>query len=310
MILISTTDVVVEPGSVEVPESGAQPQTTSMTWTWTAPWLGRTWVLTDPAGSVLKLEGATLPEASPTHWWSEAPTVDGSNWEGMRAGRDEAFIPVWVEGATWEQFRDTRTEFMASLDPAREGVLRVTQPDGVWREIPLRYENGKPSQDLDVALSLYDRYAITWSAGDPYWRGAEVTRRYSNDAGAAFFPGTPFTIGPGLTLQDPTIVNPGDVEAYPVWRVEGPFAGFSVGVGDSLVEMTLTRSVGQFVEIDMSPRRLTILDETGADRWDYVTEVAFSAIPAGATQLSTLVVGASSATAIGLTFTPRYRRAW
>ncbi|MBC8093523.1 MAG: phage tail family protein [Pseudonocardia sp.] len=261
----------------------------------------------------MKLAGALgIGQADPTHWWSEAPTVDGASWEGHRVGSGEVFLPLMVQGDTYAGFEAAHTSFMASLDPRHEGLLRVVRPDGRWREIGCRYTSGTtgPTADWDVTRSLVATYGVTWTTADPYWRGEAVTHRFENDAGAAFFPGPPFTIGKGLTLQDPTIVNPGDLEAYATWRIDGPFTGFSVGVGTSLVEMTFTRSAGQWVEIDMNPRQLTIVDQAGVDRWDNVTEVAFSSIPSGSTQLSTTVTGASAASAIELRFTPRYRRPW
>lgn len=307
MILVSRTPVVVDP-PVE-PTPVPRPQ---FTWTWSADWLDRSWDLTDTSSPVLKLAGATgIGQADPTHWWSEAPTIDGASWEGHRTASGEVFLPLLVQGDDYATFEAEHQAFMASLNPAREGVLRVTRPNGQWREIACRYASGGDmTADYDVTQSLAATYGITWTTADPFWRGAEIVATFVNSAGGAFYPGPPFTITPGLTMQDPTILNPGDVDAHPVWRVEGPFTGFSVGIGDSLVEMTLTKSAGQYVEIDMRPRRLTILDEAGVDRWDNVTEVSFSAIPPGQTTLTTNVTGAGSTSGIVLTFTPRYRRAW
>lgn len=309
MILVTTTAPVDAPPVEETP-----PEVTSsqMTWTWSADWLDRSWDLTDVSSSVVKLAGATgIGQVDSTHWWSDAPTVDGSHWEGLNTPRGSVFVPLLVQGDTFETFYAEHTAFMRSLDPRREGTLRITRADGRWREIGCRYTSGGDmTADYDVTASLAATYGITWATADPYWRGEEVVARFANSAGGPFFPGPPFTITPGLNLQDPTIVNPGDLDAYPVWRIEGPFTAFSVGVGDSLVEMTLTRSAGQYVEIDMHPRKLTIRDQAGVDRWDNVTEVSFSSIPSGQTTLTTNVTGAGTASAITLTFTPKYRRAW
>lgn len=308
MIVVSRTPVVVETPD----ETTSRPPRPQFTWTWAADWLERSWELTNPRSPVVKLAGATgIGQADPTHWFTEAPTIDGASWEGYRTGSGEVFLPLLVQGDDYETFQAEHDAFMASLNPGREGVLRVTRPDGRWREVACRYTSGGDmTADYDVTSSLAATYGITWTTADPFWRGEEIAARFVNDAGGSFFPGPPFTITPGLTLQDPTIVNPGDIDAYPVWRIEGPFTAFSVGIGDSLVEMTLTKLAGQFVEIDMRPHRLTIRDEAGADRWDDVTEVSFSSIPPGQTTLTTTVTGAGTGSALVLTFTPRYRRAW
>jgi hypothetical protein len=77
------------------------------------------------------------------------------------------------------------------------------------------------------------------------------------------------------------------------------------------VDITATKTAGQWIEIDMDPRRLTVLDNTGADLWESVTEAEFAAIPPGVqVELTTTVTGAESGTLVELSMRPRYRRAW
>lgn len=310
MILVSTAPAGAESGAVEMPQTPA-PQG-QMTWTWSAPWLGREWTLTDTASPVMKMAGAQgVGQVDPTHWWSEAPTVDGSQWEGFRTGRGEVFIPLLVSSDTYDGFEVEHEAFMQTLDPRQEGVLRVTRPNGRWREIGCRYTSGaEMTADWDVTTSLAATYGVTWATADPYWRGQEVVARFQNAIATRLLPAPPFVLSAGQTLANATVTNPGDVESYALWRIEGPFSSFSVGVGDSLVDVALPKFAGEYVEIDMRPRRLTITDETGADRWDNVTDVVFSEIPPGKTPLTVVVNGSGAGSAVTLTFTPRYRRAW
>jgi hypothetical protein len=309
--VILVTVPVVDAGNEE-PRVETGPATNALSWTWTAPWLDRTYNLTDLTSPVLKLRGATgTGQADPTHWWSEAPTIDGSEWEGSRTGRGSVFLPLQVTGFDTADFMTNHDAFVATLDPKREGLIRVTRPDGTWREASCRYESGADLPiTLDPVMACRAVYGITWATADPYWRGEEIIARFENETPPPFFPFPPLVLASGQSLANAPVTNPGEVAAYPVWRIEGPFSSFSVGVGDSLAEMTLAKVTGQWVEIDMNPRRGTFRDETGADVGDYVTEWNFEAIPPGTTQLTTVVNGSGVDTAVTLTFTPRYRRAW
>jgi len=306
--------VVAAPAAGEVVPvvDGPQVAVEALSWTWTAPWLNRSWNLTDLSSPVLKLRGATgTGQADPTHWWSEAPTIDGSQWEGARIGRGQVFLPLEVHAADSATFLVEHEAFMQSLKPRQQGVLRVSRPDGQWREIGCRYESGADlAIELDPVKSHRAVYGITWATPDPYWSGAPVSVTFVQPVATTFFPGPPFTIGAGSSLNSATVTNPGDEDAYPVWRITGPFTSFTVGVGAAVVSMTRTVTAGGWIEIDMTPRALTIVDNAGVDRWDDVTAVEFAPIPPGEVDLVTTMVGSFAGSAASLTFTPRYGRGW
>lgn len=280
---------------------------------WTS-WTGESWEITSHRSPVYALQGATgLGMVDPVHRWSESPTVDGAGWDSARTGPGEVFMPVRVTGGSLEEFLDAHAAFLRSLDPNRTGVLRITRPDATWREVECRYVSGADAQmDLDPLMRRKVVYGVTWATGDPYWRGEPVSQLFENETPAGgFFPGPPFTLGKGATLAGSTTTNPGDVDAYPVWRVNGPFTGFSVGVGASAASVTITKGAGGWVEIDMHPRKLTILDETGVDRWDNITAAEFEGIPPGVeVDVTTAITSPGVGASVSLKYVPRYRRAW
>jgi hypothetical protein len=268
--------------------------------------------LTNPASPVLKLRGATGTGQAPVeHWWTDAAQLDGSEWDGARIARGSVFLPLRVSGHDSMDFIDKHTAFKRSLDPSQLGSLRVSRPDGTSRTIACRYESGADSAiELDPVMMCRAVYGVTWANAEPFWSGEPVVKEFAYAAASSFFPGPPFTLASASTLASATVVNPGDVEAYPVWRVTGPFTGFEVGVGASVVAITLTRTAGQWVEIDMNPRRLTIVDNAGTRRWDAATEAVFEPIPPGEVALTTQVDDPDVGTKVTLSFTPRYREAW
>jgi hypothetical protein len=296
-----------DPGRVDDPG----PETVALSWQLRAPWLSRSWDLTSLASPVIKLRGATgTGQVDPTHWWSEAPQVDGASWEGLRIGKGEVFIPLEVTGRDTVDFFTHHDRFVRALDPRREAAVRVTRPDGRWREIPVRYASGADFPiTLDPAKARRAVYGITWATADPFWRGPEEVLTFGTGAVHPFFPGPPFQFSAGQSLATSRVVNPGDENSYPVWRVSAPFTGFSVGVADSLVVMDLTKDSG-YIDIDMNPNRLTILDEDGVERWDAADEFTTAPIPPGTTVLTTKVDNPGTGSAVELTYEPRYRRGW
>jgi hypothetical protein len=222
------------------------------------------------------------------------------------------FLPVTIETTPFSDIIGTERAFFAGMDPRTEGTLRVTQPDGQWREIVCRYLDGAEGEyETDPMLTGRAVHSVRMTANDPFWRGEPVTARFAYpDATPSFFTGPPFRLAPSEVLGASTVINPGDVDAYALWRIDGPFTDFTVGVGASVVTMSLSKALGEWVEIDMNPTELTMTDEEGEDLWSSATDVSFDPIPPGEVQLQTVLTGASPGSAVEVSFTPRYLRAW
>ena len=312
MILVGVLTTPEVPGDGGTPGEPQPSRHVPLTWTLTAPWLERTWTLTDLASPVVKLRGAMgIGKAVPVHRWSESPVLDGSTWEGVRVERGEVFVPVMVQAADSQAFGAEHSAFMSALDRRREATLRLSRPNGSWRELAVRYAGGADSSiDLDPMASCLARYGVTWVAPDPFWRGEPVSAYFPYVTTPALFPGPPWVLAPNRTLSNATIVNPGDEDSYPTWRVDGPFTSFTVGIGAAVVSLTRTLTAGQWIDVDMTPGVLTIRDHNGVDRWDDVTAVEFAPIPPGTSSLVTSVVGSGAGSGVTLTFTPRYSTAW
>lgn len=311
MIIVRATglEVVEEPAPVVFNDG---PATASLSWRWLAPWLDLGWDLTDLTSPVLKLRGATgTGQVDPEHRWSEAAQLDGADWEDAHVGIGEVTLPLQVRGHDSADFLVQHDLFARSMDPKREGILQVRRPDGQWRQQLCRYAAGFDAPIvLDPVMQHRARYDITWATADPYWTGEPVITPFEYDDAPPFFPGPPFTLAPSVSLDRAEVVNPGDVPSHAVVRVNGPFSGFSVGVGAARVAVTRTAAAGEWVEVDMRPRRLTVVDQSGVDRWDDVDDFAAPPIPPGTSELTTTVLGSSPGSSVVVSFTPRYWRAW
>lgn len=272
---------------------------------------GSTWDLYD--GPVRVVSGAQgFGAAKPEHRWKSAPAIDGSTWSGSRTPQRAMTLPVYIHTADSMEWRDIDAAFWDAIDPSGECELRVETPDNRWRTLRMRYDDGADAQiDTDPLLLRYVTYALSFIAADPFWHGPPVTRQFKLGAMQPLFPGPPFNINPSNVLGAASIANPGDVETWPVWVVRGPFDGFTVGLGESVVSYVGPAAAGDSVTIDMHPHMLTIRNAAGADRWANATQVEMAALPPGENvDLNLALSGANAETRIELQYVPRYRRAW
>lgn len=306
---------VVEPAETWPPPGLVPPERTGLRLSWTAPWLGRTWELSDCDAPVYRVLGPVSNGLTdPSHQWLTAAKINGSLWQDHRVDVARETHLVGIETTTTAEFAVEHAAVMAWADPTREGLLRWTRPDGTWRELACRYESGLglSSWEGDPFEQCRALYPVTWVAADPFWAGPPMVLSFPYEVASSFFPGPPFTFAAASSLNSSQVDNPGDVPSYALWRVTGPFSSFTVGVGDALVQMAVSKAAGQWVEIDMRPGVYTMLDETGADMWDFQSEAAFEPIPPGVSDLTTSVSGSNLGPTSGVTlsFTPRYRSAF
>lgn len=272
---------------------------------------GQSWPLTR-AGQVKLMPGARgFGYPTPQHRRRESLS-HGSSHHGLRIPQRQVYMPVGIL-TTPGEFLDVDRAFGAGFDPYSTGRLRVTTADAEWREIECRYDEGFEGEyEFSPLFNGVAIYQIYLTAEDPFWRGAPVVEYYPfvADTGGPTFPGPPFYRPPANKLDgEGQIVNPGDVEAHAVERIDAPFTGFDVGIGDQFVSMTLTKATG-FVVVDTTGGMTTMTDETGANVRKYATNFQSPPIPPGETTLKLNVRNPGPGSAVTISFEPRFYRAW
>ena len=66
-----------------------------------------------------------------------------------------------------------------------------------------------------------------------------------------------------------TVINAGDVDSWPWWRVDGPISDLVLGVDGEEVPVPITLGAGEWMEIQTDPDEWAVRDHTGTDRtWD------------------------------------------
>lgn len=127
-------------------------------------------------------------------------------------------------------------------------------------------------------------------------------------ADVALAAGPPYYIGSGQSIANATMSNPGDVAAWPVWTVNGPFTSAEVGVDGRKVVVPFAMLAGESLTIDTAPSAQTAIDHTGAERTASLGAADFAPIePGESVALSLSLVGAGS---ISASLQPLHFRAW
>lgn len=205
--------------------------------------------------------------------------------------------------------REAVRDWVARLNPKAEGRLRVV-PHGEAgaREVVCRYSSG-----LDVLERGDPGWLVTTlvlEAHDPFWRDADETVLvFSEGSGTPFFPFPPLTLSPTHLLEDPSIVNTGDVPAEPVWVISGPVTTITltnVTTGDALT-FDAPLLAGESVTIDTRRGRRSVIDGTGANRYgDLAPGSRLWALDAGANEVLVSAPGSDGTTEVRMRWRRRY----
>jgi len=242
-------------------------------------------------------------------------------------------VHIYSDGGSIEWMLRDRA-FWSTMDPEDIGVWTVTHPDGNHRSLRLRFvSDGDKVRDHDPMKRGWDSYGITLVAEQPFWEGPPEVRSFAGQA-----PPLPFfeptgpqvvNIASAYSVANASMDNPGDVESYPRWFIEGPADTASVGVGSQVVDVPFAVDEGQSLVIESDPDLIgaTLYDiapgsegkkpsdrvvgvdlVNPVDKTPDLGEADFAAIPAGtAVPLSLTLVGLGKVEAQLPTL---YRRPW
>lgn len=274
---------------------------------------GNVWDLANGIGGVFLQRTGTEGLHNPiiTKYSSKSRAVPGNRNRGWRAEERPVFWPVLVysdEGS--RAWRDVYRAFFRSIHPKNEGTWRVGYA-GESRELRLTgvYRDGAEFGTDPLALG-YQMFGIPLEAAQPYWTGTPVVRGpWSAPAPMPFFDAAgspPFHISEATSFGNAAVDNPGDVDAYPVWTVQGPLTSVRLGVESLVIEVPFQVAAGETLTVDTDPRNVTAT-LNGLDVTPALGFQPFAAIPAG--ERVPVQVSATGAGSVTCTLTPLYFRA-
>lgn len=302
-ILIGSREGSTAPVAQKVAPSG-------MRHTWTG-WDGSEWVLCGDDTSPVYLRSGLRGTNPPDNVDYTLDQIDGQVLLGMRTPPRDVFWPLGVK-TTPGDFTGVDSAFWRTLHPGKPGVWTVTQlATGQSRSLRCRYQSSDHELAIDPTVFGEERYGVKLVADDPWWRGRPVVGRWSPETPQDFFQsGTapPFYITNAHTFDTATLTNPGDVPAWPVWELAGPFTTAHIGVNGELFEIPFPLASGETLIVDADPRGPYAVTGAGVDRTNAIPDLAFAPVPPGEDiVLDLALAGAGS---ISVEFTPGYRRAW
>lgn len=319
-------------GAPYMPPAPPAPMWTGLSMRWVAK--GTEWPLTDPSTGLGLLPGIRgLGSVRGMRHSTVSPAVAGSRFEGFSVEDREVFWPlcVWNDAGSNDWMARDRA-FWSTMDPEDTGSWEVSLPDGSIRRLKLRFvDDGDHLSEHDPMRRGWEIYGITLVAERPFWEGVPVVQSFAGQAPPPPLFGTDgpvVNLASGYSMETATMDNPGDVESYPRWYVEGPATTASVGVGQMVVDVPFEVPAGQCLVIESDPDLIgaTLYDVApgasskpserviGVDLINPVDKAAalgeadFAPIPAGtAVPLSLTLVGLGKVEALLPTL---YRRPW
>jgi len=103
--------------------------------------------------------------------------------------------------------------------------------------------------------------------------------------------------------------NPGDIAAYGIWALTGPFTSVTATQAETGKTWTIgyTAAGGDILTLDTTPGRTSLVNISGVNQWDKLTAgyQLWPLVP-GTNTISVNILGATAASSAQLTFTPRY----
>lgn len=284
-----------------------------MTWT---GWDGSVWNLTEASEGAVMMSGVRGWSMPPVvHYTTAYASVAGARWRGHTVDAREVFWPIQLFHDSGSQAWIERDRaFWKTMRPSKVGTWTVKQPSGEERHLDCRFvDDSQQSYSHDPVLAGWSNYGINLAAEQPYWRATPIRREWNAGGSLPFFdPAGGFTISPSTTLDTASMLNPGDVDTYPVWEVHGPVTTAQVGVAGRNITIPFAVADGDTLIIDTNPTAQTAIlyspGDAPVDKTMDLGSVDFAPMPADAqTPVSLLVSGAGY---VSLVMTPLYLRAW
>ncbi|WP_329520502.1 hypothetical protein [Spirillospora sp. NBC_01491] len=201
---------------------------------------GTAWPLTtESAGWFTLSEGVSGLDAAPYELTKDDHPRGGSRLRYVQPLERAIIWPLYVYGDSHMEFlarwRALTAAFTRTLRLGA-GWLEIGRPDGSRRRIAVTYQDGFEGQGKQGTGITSDSAVLTLYCEDPYWIDpVPVRARREFSEGVDFLDPYP-SVSSSQVLGATTLVNPGDVEAWPVWTFTGPASLVTVthtGTGES-----------------------------------------------------------------------------
>lgn len=256
------------------------------------------------------LEGRFMPDFSFIE--KEVPLQPGTRLDQVKTLPKEVVVPHFIAAANDVALRVKLRALARALNPDRGfGRLRVTDPMGGQREVTCRYASGLDLPETkDAAGTYWKKSLLVFRCFDPYWYDtAGIVETFETGAVAGWFPMFPLRLSSSEIFADVSVDNEGDIEAWPVWIINGPATNpvlRNITTG-KLLQLTLTLLAGETLTIDTRPGAKSITKNDGSNQFGkQVAGSSLWVLRTGPNAIRVEMAGSSQDSSVQLT----YKRRW
>lgn len=238
----------------------------------------------------------------------KVPSSDGSRFREARFEDRILSIPWAVTEADRASVRSFLVTAARTFNQSKGlGVLRLTDEASSSYDLSCILRDGLSGVDSD-GRPLLQRVVLQFIAPDPFWYDTTAVSHswVTGDEPGSFFPILPLVLSSSTVFAQPTILNDGDIKAWPVWTIAGPGSDFVVRnftTGKTL-SVNYTLGAQQTLEIDTRSGVKSVKVD-GVSVFENATGALWPLEP-GDNSISVELNASTSDTVVGLS----YRRGW
>jgi hypothetical protein len=272
---------------------------------------------------IFMMPGATGLDAPPFELHSDdSPNLDGGMFRDARAVAREIMLPIYLHGIDRQTVKELKKRLVSALNPKKGFcVLKFVEGDGVPRYLKCYYKSGmEGSEAQDQSGFTWKKFGIQLTAFDPYFYSDDVqVAQWVFGGGKAFFSTTeafyPLRLNAGMVAGSSVDVsNPGDVEAWPRWELEGPIKGFTFASPDGQSFGVTPPSngsdvvpAGRTLTIDTRPGFKSLRDDVNTNYWPVLDpNPQLWSLPEGHSTCTVDILPGATGAKVRLIFQPRY----
>jgi len=238
--------------------------------------------------------------------------------------------PLYIGGDTHQQYTDIRRvltrAFTLTSRRGAPGWLRIQRPNGRYRQIACYYEEGLEGTSGED--HLFSKPVVTLYCPDGFWSGDQpvvAEREFEpenpdpEDIVTFYNPFMSVTSSRVVSGDDPTVpstelLNEGEVDAWPVWTIDGPITSLTAVNLTTGARFTLTYTLpaGQSITITTARPSVRLNNGTNLSKYvDWFNPLGTELWPLtdGLNQISFVALGAGTGTKVRMEYTPRYETA-
>jgi phage-related protein len=238
-----------------------------------------------------------------------ASAGDGGTWRNTRRGVRTLDLPIMIIGDDRVAVENKLRRLAAALaDRYGTPKLLASYSDGSSYSMEVHYTGGAETTFGSDAGATFASWPIVLQAPEPYWLSTtpiQFSLAYQAGTRGLIPRLDQLQVAPSEVLGSYVITNPGEVEAFPVWTLEGKASGGTSITRDGL-GFTYTEVMVSGDKRIIDARYATVVDDAAVNKYAFLGSAPkLFAIPPGQSTIAITVPGADSSTKISGYFLPR-----